>query len=635
LRRRRALLLAGAALAAAPGAALAVGGADPIVVVAGNGSANANGSTGDGGPATSADVYRPRAAAADGAGRVYIAQRGNSGVHSAVRLVGTDGLISRFAGDYTAAGYAGDNGPATSALMAGPTGIAVDPGGNVYVAEENNGLIRRITPAGVIGTLVSGLNGVRGIATDAAGNVYAPEAGLLRVIRVSPAGAVTPLAGAGQLTGPGGVAVDGAGNVYVADGARVLRIATNGVVAPIAGTGVPGFSGDGGPALNAQLQAANGVAVDRAGNVYISEVAPVHRIRKVDRSGIITTIAGTGAAGFAGNGGPAANATLSTPFGLSVDAAGSLLIGDEGSGSVRKIVNVPPAASFNVAPAGGPAPLPVSVDASASSGINDPIVSHSWDFGDGATASGPTAQHTYDAAGTYTITLTVMDDSGATASATRQVAIGTGAGPGGLTLRRASFQPTWRVSRLSGRLVVLGNVRRAARLQALVLRASGGGKPLLARRFRVAKGGAFTVRIPLRGLLPGRYRIRVRDVGATRPRLVTQDRLASLKAPPEGVVTRAWISTVPGGRPRHTIARGPALIFASFRFAAVPRRRPLVVSWYWSKDDTPPTSVNRRRPSRLVTAFLGVVGTPLPAGIYRAEARAGGTLVAKTTIRVR
>jgi hypothetical protein len=209
------------------------------------------------------------------------------------------------------------------------------------------------------------------------------------------------------------------------------------------------------------------------------------------------------------------------------------------------------------------------------------------------------------------------------------------AAPGGLALSSARFVPRWTASRIGGTLVVAGSVARPASLQVQVLRANGRGRPLLTRSVRLTTVGAFTLRLALAAsrLLPGRYVVRLVEVGSG-PRLASQDLLARLAAPPEGVVSRALVSTAPGGRARRTIAKGPSAIFASFRFAALPARgKRLTVTWYSSARPGPISSAPRPRASR-VGAVLKV-RAPLPAALYRAELRAGTTLVAVARTRVR
>jgi sugar lactone lactonase YvrE len=595
-------------------------------------------------------LNRPRAAAADAAGNVYIVQRGEwTGVNTvfgAVRRITTEGIIRRFAGTYDNSAPAPDSAsPALASSITGLSGVAVDRSGNVLIADEVAGKVRRIDPGGTMTTILSGLSSALGMAADDAGNAYVATAGDGRVRKISAAGVATVVAGTGspgfngdgipattaQLAGPGGVAVDSAGNVLIADGARVRRVAAaTGLISTIAGTGTGGFTGDNGAATSAQVNA-TGIAVDRAGNVYIAEGAVGHRIRRIATNGVITTIAGNGTPGFAGNGGPASGAVLNTPFGISVDGTGSLLIGDEGSSTVRRIVNTPPVASFGATPGSGLTPLAVGFDGSASSGVNDGIVSHSWDFGDGATASGATTSHTYAAAGAFTVTLRVMDASGAVSSTTRAV---TAIAPA-LRISGARFAPKWKASRVGGLLVLTGSADRATRFEARILKASGKGKALLTRRFRIAAAGAFTRRLALGGrLLPGPLLIRVADVGPG-AKLPARELRATLAAPPEGVASLAAVSTALGGRARARIPRGPGIIFASFRLVALPKKgRSLTVTWFFSGAGGPISTDPKPRTPR-ITAFLRSRAGALQAGSYRAELRAGRALVAVARTRIR
>jgi PKD repeat protein len=187
----------------------------------------------------------------------------------------------------------------------------------------------------------------------------------------------------------------------------------------VAGTGTPGFSGDGGQATSAQLSGPAGVAVDAPGSLYIADNGN-QRVRKVS-GGVISTVAGTGTAGFSGDGGQATSAQLSGPAGVAVDAPGSLYIADEGNQRVRRVENKLPIASINASPSSGQAPLTVKFDGSQSSDPDGQITAYAWQFGDGGTSSGATVSHQYTRAGTFTATLTVTDDSGATASTTRAI----------------------------------------------------------------------------------------------------------------------------------------------------------------------------------------------------------------------
>jgi hypothetical protein len=215
---------------------------------------------GDNGPATSAYLYDPGGVAVDSAGNVYIAD----GENNRLRKV-SNGVITTVAGNGTP-GFSGDNGPATSAQLHDPARVAVDSAGNLYIADNNNYRIRKVSNGAI--TTVAG-NGTRGFSGD---NIPATSA---------------------QFHDPFGVAVDSAGNLYIADsGNNRIRKVANGIITTVAGNGTPGFSGDNGPATSAQLNGPAGVAVDSAGNLYIADGGN-NRIRKVS-NGVITTVAGNG-----------------------------------------------------------------------------------------------------------------------------------------------------------------------------------------------------------------------------------------------------------------------------------------------------------------------------------------------------
>jgi sugar lactone lactonase YvrE len=379
---------------------------------------------------------------------------------------GTD-TITTFAGT-GALGFSGDTGQASAAQLNFPTGVAVDGAGNVYIADSSNNRVRKVSPAGVITTLAgtgvpgfSGetgqadaaqLNFPNGVAADAAGNVYIADSSNHRVRKVIPAGVITTLAGTGvagfsgdtgqataaQLNIPYGVAADAAGNVYIADrnNHRVRKVSPTGVITTLAGTGVAGFSGDTGQASAAQLDSPNGVAVDAAGNVYIADTFN-SRVRKVDPSGVITTLAGTGVAGFSGDTGQASAAQLNILFGVAADGAGNVYIADRSNQRIRKVSAVAPTAAFSANPTSGNAPLTVSFDGSASSDPNGTIASYAWAFGDSQSGSGAQTSHTYAAAGTYTATLTVTDNDGATGQSSQTITVtgGAGGGRGRCTIR--------------------------------------------------------------------------------------------------------------------------------------------------------------------------------------------------------
>ena len=334
-----------------------------ITTVAGSGSAPFGGFSGDGGPAVEARLAFPRDVAVDSAGNVYIADSWNV----RIRKVDSTGTITTIAGTGES-GFSGDGGPAIQAALNYPRGVAVDSAGNVYIADTWNDRIRKVDSTGTITTIAGtgewGFSGDGGpaaaarlaspsdVAVDSAGNLFIADRANDRIRKVDSTGTITTIAGTGEsgfsgdggpaiqaaLDDPFGVAVDSAGNVYIADtdNVRIRKVDSTGTITTIAGTGESGFSGDGGPAVEAELRHPRGVAVDSAGNVYIADTDNV-RIRKVDSTGTITTIAGTGESGFSGDGGPAIQAALNYPRGVAVDGAGNVYIADIGNHRIRKV----------------------------------------------------------------------------------------------------------------------------------------------------------------------------------------------------------------------------------------------------------------------------------------------------------
>jgi uncharacterized protein (TIGR03437 family) len=346
-----------------------------IATVAGNGT---NGSSGDNGPATSAQLSAG-GLAVDSAGNLYIADR------YSVRKV-SGGVITTVAGNGTL-GFSGDNGPALSAELNGPTGVAVDSAGNLYIADTLNNRIRKVSN-GVITTVAGngnpGFGGDNGPATSA------------------------------QLYYPGGIVLDSAGSLYIADTHNFrIRKVSNGAITTVAGNGKPGSGGDNGPATSAGVYPA-GIALDSAGNLYIADYYAVS-IRKVS-NGVIATVAGIGTNGFSGDNGPATSAQLNLPWGVAVGSAGNVYIADAGNNRIRILTPTGSSCAYSVSPASLQAPasggtLAVSIQTAAScpwaiSGLPG------WITVSSASASTASA----------TVTFLVSPNSGAPLSATVLVA---------------------------------------------------------------------------------------------------------------------------------------------------------------------------------------------------------------------
>ncbi len=329
-----------------------------IDTIAGTGVA---GFSGDDGPAISAQLNEPTGVAVDGLGTVYIADTNNH----RVRRIDLDGVITTIAGAGTA-GLSGDSGPATSAQLNVPMGVAVAGDGSVYIADEANHRVRRVT-GGIISTAAGTTFGYggdggpatsaqlanpHGVALDKLGNLYITDFGNARLRRVDPLGTITTVAGTGswgysgdggpaevaKLNGPKGAAIDVAGNVYIADqfNHRIRRIDGAGVITTVAGNGYVGYAGDHGPALTVRLEVPRGMVVDGVGNLYISDTSN-HRVRRLDGSGVITTVAGVGVYGYSGDGGPATSAMIGYPQGLELDGSGSLFITCPDAPRIRRV----------------------------------------------------------------------------------------------------------------------------------------------------------------------------------------------------------------------------------------------------------------------------------------------------------
>jgi sugar lactone lactonase YvrE len=350
-----------------------------IVNVAGTGT---GGFSGDGGPATLATFSHVGPMQIDGTGNLYVTDLFNN----RIRVINTvTGIVTTFAGNGTA-GFSGDGGPATLASLNGPQYVALDGHGHMAIADTTNNRIRVVDMAtGIITTIAgngtAGYTGDGGPATsaelnrpyaaiyDAAGNLYISDSNN-NVIRKVAAGTgiITTIAGNGTAvsSGDGGpalsagidtpfsLAFDPSGNLAISDtgGARIryMNLAT-GIITTIAGNGAAGYSGDGGPATSAQLNAPVGITYDSKGDLFIADYRN-NRVRMVaPGTGTITTIAGTGVAGTTGDGGLATSAELDNPARICPDNLGNIYVGDEWSNRVREIVLVPVA----------PAPTPTMI----------------------------------------------------------------------------------------------------------------------------------------------------------------------------------------------------------------------------------------------------------------------------------
>ena len=322
------------------------------IKIPGNGSP---GSSGDGGAAARAGLSDPTAVAVDGFGNLYIADN-----YLVRKVAAATGIITTVAGSDTAV-YPGDGSPATTAGLGVITGLAVDGSSNLYILSPYSYAIRKVTAATGIITTIAG-NGTAGytgdggpaasakllstaLAVSGSGDIYIADYKDNVIRKVAAAtGIITTVAGNGaagysgdggpatgaQLNTPNAVAVDGPGNIYIADTANnVVRevVAATGIITTVAGNGAEYYAGNGGPATGAQLLNTLGVALDGSGNLYLTDFS--NKARKVAKAtGIITTVAGSGAAGYSGDGGPAINAELYQPFGIAVDSSGDLFIAD-------------------------------------------------------------------------------------------------------------------------------------------------------------------------------------------------------------------------------------------------------------------------------------------------------------------
>ncbi len=322
-----------------------------ITTVAGTG---VRGFSGDGAAATSAELHAPSGVAVDDSGVLYIADTNNN----RIRSVGPDGIIHTIAGNGVS-GYSGDGGPAVEASISTPYGVGPGPDGSVLIAEFGNNVVRQVLTDGIITTLagsatagfggdggdpkIASLNGPTDVHVDSLGNIFITDFGNQRVRVIdSQTGLISTVSGNGQsacsgdsgpavraqLMYPAGLANE-ADVIYIADAGdcRVRRVGHDGTITTLAGTGVNGYAGDHGLATAALLSAPSDIAVSADGRAFIADSGNA-RIRVVDRTGVITTFAGTGEVGYGGDNGPATAARFQRPVNVALDSSGSVLVAD-------------------------------------------------------------------------------------------------------------------------------------------------------------------------------------------------------------------------------------------------------------------------------------------------------------------
>lgn len=332
--------------------------AQNIYTIAGTGN---SGFSGDGGLAINAELKGITGITRDMLGNIYICDNPNL----RIRKIDLNGIITTIAGGGTS--YS-DSILGTSAIVPMPWGICTDNIGNVYFTEGYYNQVKKLNTSGIITTVAGAMSSAGGFAGDGGlatqalfkyicnvvvdkhGNILISDAGNNRIRKVNTAGIITTIAGSpsgslgdgipaitAKLRGPGGIAVDKIGNIYIGElnGYLVRKVDTLGIITTIAGNGIQGYTGDGGNATNASLGYIQGICCDTSGNVFITDKY-FGVLRKIDKQGIITTLAGTGMPGYAGNGGPATLAQVS-PWDVELDSIGNIYIADGSNNVVRKI----------------------------------------------------------------------------------------------------------------------------------------------------------------------------------------------------------------------------------------------------------------------------------------------------------
>jgi sugar lactone lactonase YvrE len=311
--------------------------------------------------ATAATLALPAGVAYDSAGNLYLADLNNH----IIREVNIAGIAITVAGTGEQ-GFSGDGGTATSALLDSPAGVAVDGAGNIYISDTHNHRIRKVsggTITTIAGTGVAGFSGDNGqavsatlnnptaLAVDSNGNLYIADTDNHRIRKITGT-TISTIAGSGEqffsgdgaaaiaagLDSPNGVAVDAAGNIYIGDtrNQRIRVVNSSGTVSTLAGNGSKAYAGDGGAAAGSSLARPRGLSVDAQGNIYFAD-SDNNTIRLIANTGTITTVAGNGSQGFSGDGGAATSATLDTPRAPAVQAAGVFALSDTNNNLIREV----------------------------------------------------------------------------------------------------------------------------------------------------------------------------------------------------------------------------------------------------------------------------------------------------------
>ena len=336
-----------------------------ISTVAGNGT---SGFSGNGGQATSAQLQQPIDVAFDSSGDMFIADS----LNHVVREVTPSGIISTYAGTGTS-GNTGDGGPASSAELEQPGGLAFNAAGDLFIADISANVVREVTPSGVISTAVgTGTYGYTGdggpatsatlgepfgIAFNAAGDLFIADSTNNVIREVNTSGVISTVAGnhtagysgnggpatSAELYSPLDVAFNAAGDMFIADYLNnvVREVNLVGVISTVAGNTTSGHTGDGGPATTAELHGPISVKFDSYGNMFIAETFN-NDVREVNALGVISTLVGTGTSGYTGNGGPASAATLDGPQLITIDSHGNLFIADFLNNAIREVAATPP-----------------------------------------------------------------------------------------------------------------------------------------------------------------------------------------------------------------------------------------------------------------------------------------------------